>query len=832
MESVEETYTSANIILRSARVVIVFRADDHWQAWARLAISVAGKYWGGAGFILAPCGDDGTIAPEIISVVQAYDPDHVVTMRLPLAEWERVAPGLVPIRLNGKLLVGDERRAYLAEGLNLPQPDHLAMRARTALAAACTPLRRSHSGDDAGRESLEILNFEAEMRGGLLIPAERGTLDSVVLAGSELWEGDAALSLAIRTGILPAALEGKTPDQRAEPDTAQMLQTALDPARWSRDGHSHLAAPMNAGGTSPGMKPRFWFDEPEGGLTPVRSGVGRDGGAIVVGDSAEDFALAYAYERLLSFGVWLTPAMLMDGTLSPRLQSSVEYAAHAINGRAERLTISSASLNEEDLTELIKAFETDAHQTTPFTKPGSTEQDKSTSLPDGLQVAPPDLKTGLWQLAVADPFVTEISVPVSIEPDGTATMRSPLASPMPAKPLRRSEFPRPYWYVSADLYDMSMPKGRGVPQEFVQPDPGRDLFNGVRSGRDGFAFHSQSGGSLVMAGSPLSSQLHKPRLKALGMQSWVQAMARRAEMEARPSLPGMHARLLARLLGGRQGLTSIVSSAFHPALRLFATHEDKNVRTDAVFPRKDGVVLLGEPYPRFDALFNALDGGTQEDLRGWIDRLAAADLLRRGFVLGCVDCARPSFVGLDQAGQRYQCVKCSAVNEFEAARWNADGNEPPLFYDLHPAFREIMAKNGDVGLFAAQHLRRQGRGYADTAEMQFHKAGAGNPFAEIDLVAHVSGEVVVVEAKSNGSLGSSTSEARRAAQKKIDVAIALRADKVVVATTAPSLVGSAVEILKEVAQSNGVRKLCIEELVNLGPDRFESEMIESEQTPR
>lgn len=52
-----------------------------------------------------------------------------------------------------------------------------------------------------------------------------------------------------------------------------------------------------------------------------------EGGAVVVGDSAEDFALAYAYERLLGFGVWLSPEMLKNEKLAHTLQTELAHAA-------------------------------------------------------------------------------------------------------------------------------------------------------------------------------------------------------------------------------------------------------------------------------------------------------------------------------------------------------------------------------------------------------------------------------------------------------------------------------------------------------------------------
>lgn len=831
MEPLEDVYTNASIILRPARVAIVFRGGEDWRGWARLAISVAGKYWGGAGFILVPFNEDASVAPEILDVVAAYDPDHVVTVRLTLREMERAAPGFVTLRSDAGLPIvgGEERIAFLErEGfVDYPQVDAVARRARNFVSAACTPLRNAYGpSDEDQRESIEQLDFEVGTSGGWLAPAAREVQDSLVLAGSESWKGDPALSLAIRTGILPFALEKRFPDPREEPDQAEMIRLSLTPERWSRKAPDVLVQTMNVGGASTAEGPQFWFDEPDGGLTSMRHRWSSEGGSIVIGDTAEDFALAYAYERMLGFGAWLTTDMIQDESLAGVIQSELAHAGQRVKGNSQKLRVTSVSMDRDALSELSDGLHIERLNVNPFAAYSSGELERMRDLPDGVEIGRPELTLGLHQLAVADPFETSLSVPVGIGQDGTAHMRAPLATPLPAKMIPQNHGPsKPYWYVGVNFSETSMPNGRGISQEFVQPDPQRYTNSAVRSSREGLSFHSQAGG-LVSSGTPLSSQLFKPKLKVLGMQPWVQAMVRRTEMEAKPSVPGMHTQLLARRLGGRQALVAMVAGPFHPALRRFAS-SDKNKtakRTDKVFPSGDGVALGYDPYPTFEALRSALPGVRDQDIRRWIDELAKADLLRRGFILDCSDCTRPSFVGVDQMGQRFQCLRCAAVNELTAARWNNDGAEPSWFYDLHSSFREVMTENGDVGLFAARRLQQGSWGYSDTAEIEFCRTGTGTRIAEIDLIAHVNGDVVLVEAKSNGRLGSNRAEAQSAARKKIEIAVALHADRMILATTEPRFTESAAAMLREAARNAGATKLRIEELVGLGPECVEQEL--------
>ena len=823
MNAARDSYSNATIILRPARIAILFRGDDHWRAWARAAIAVAGKYWGGAGFIIVPYSPEGVVSQQMLEIVAAYDPDHIVLVPMSHHEWERIAPGVVALRGEGGRLVEDpaERSSLLAELVGVPDVDRAGVGARASVAAVCTPLHNDYGTTDGFEgETLERLSYEPSRSGGWLAPAERGTLDSVVLATSETWTSDAALSLAIGVGVIPRDMDRTRP----EPDAALALEAALDPDKRGRALREKLKGDLNVGSSWEGAS-RVWFDEPDGGLTSMRHLWGPSAGAIVIGDTAEDFALAYAYQRLLGYGTWLTTSMLADASLMRGVQVSAALAG--ISSYAQRqgedISITSSSLELRALEDATRRLEEETWDTNPFAAAGSQEIHRTKRLPEGLKIGAPTLKKGLSGLAVGDPFALQISVPVEVGQDGTTTMRAPLPTPLPAKPMGVDGRTWPYWYVEVDLPEAAMPKTRGLRERLFAADRQHYLNQGVRSGRMGLVFHSQAGG-VISTGTSLTAQVSKPRLRTLGMQTWVQSMVSKAGMNAVPSLPGRHAQLLARRLGGRDELMAMVAGNFRPALKAFATLDANRstVRTDRVFPDGDGVVLDKErSYLTFQAFFRILPGIRRDNLRAWIDRLTQADLLRRGFILDCIDCSRPSFVSLDKTGQLFECVRCGAVNELRAERWKKVSDNPEFYFDLHASFRELMATNGDVSLIAAQRLRQPVWEYADTAELEFSDAGTGKRIAEIDLIANVDGEVVLVEAKSSGRLGSTANAARSAAKKKVTIAKALRADRIIVATTADALTANALELLREAAQAEHLWALQVEELTRLSHDQID-----------
>lgn len=106
-------------------------------------------------------------------------------------------------------------------------------------------------------------------------------------------------------------------------------------------------------------------------------------------------------------------------------------------------------------------------------------------------------------------------------------------------------------------------------------------------------------------------------------------------------------------------------------------------------------------------------------------------------------------------------------------------------YDLHSTLREVINQDGDVPFLASQHLAshaQQRRSYDDCAELEIVRDG--EPIAEFDLLAHVDGEVIVVEAKRAGELGRTATMRKATARKLALAARLLRADTVCLATSA------------------------------------------------
>jgi len=250
--------------------------------------------------------------------------------------------------------------------------------------------------------------------------------------------------------------------------------------------------------------------------------------------------------------------------------------------------------------------------------------------------------------------------------------------------------------------------------------------------------------------------------------------------------------MLRQLWDGRDSFVGSMTGRLLPVLRAF---QPSHARSSDAYPGGEGVVLLNgvrEGYLTFAGMLKfAGEGITPGDLRDGVDGLAARGVVRRGLVIGCGTCGRPSFIAIGNLAQVNQCPRCGAANELAQAQWRDPVEEPSWYYDLHPVARELLADHGEVPLLLSRHLRSGSRRYDDVPELELRDA-SGSPAAEADLIAVGDDEVIVAEAKSNDALGGSTREVRRAAAKRVRLADVLRADQIVLATTRPEWSASSI----------------------------------------
>ena len=141
----ETVYQAVSIRLRAPRVAIVIPTQDRWGIACYVALKQCSATLGGAGFILIPH-RDGSVDDLFLRLASAYDPDHIVSSRLSIADLNRLLPGRY--RFAG----ADNRplNQQEIEALSLSSSDELTLSpaddaAVQTVARSCAPFRDPNS---------------------------------------------------------------------------------------------------------------------------------------------------------------------------------------------------------------------------------------------------------------------------------------------------------------------------------------------------------------------------------------------------------------------------------------------------------------------------------------------------------------------------------------------------------------------------------------------------------------------------------------------------------------------------------------------------------------
>lgn len=788
----ETTFVPAMLTLRPPRVVVLFPDDEHWRDWVMRALEVASEHWGGGGFILVPHDAmTGEPSSKFAEIVRAYDPDHVVTLKIPVSDFESWYPGSISVQGASK-----EERAELIRNIRDEITSRSSERARDVVASWCSPLRRPRSALDRPnpphetQTSIRAVDRQSRFSQGLPVAPP---LTAPVLAASSEWRSDVGMFAAAQAGVV------KDPGQeRPEPGT--------DVLNWGilREGDAPPSLlHMSVGNSSETSAVSTMFDA-QPGLMRVSSGFVQDRASVVIGDTGADFALALAYDRILGRGIWVTLAMLEDPEVLFELRSSMWWLTSRLEQQAAHLTVSSSSLDDALVLSASERLQEPNYE---FERLG--RQREKVDEPETVQVRTPRLDIGFTEMVLEEHIGATVAVPMAVLGDGTLEATTGLVSPVPSSLLYPvSSGKVPYWYVDVAFERAVAPHARDLPASVLLA-VGRGQSPGVnlRASKAGISFNPSSMG-FVSSASLLPGRLGRPSLRVPSMRAWVEGMANLAGMGVRVSPPGRQAELVSRRLGSRDAFLDLISASSLPLLRAFVPQEK------APRERETGNVVIGlDPYLSFDKMSSLL--GSDEQTLELVDTLSTARLLRRGLILGCNDCARPSFIDADRLSHHYECPRCAASNSLTSAMWR-QGNEPTWHYDLYAPFRDLMRTHSDIPSLAAAKLRSESRRYTDVPELEFFDLETKKAVAEIDLIANLDDEVVLAEAKVNGAFPRSARGPQT--RKLLRVAQALRADRVLLATSRSAWNAADIAHLQQEAARAQPFPIAASAMTNLGSD--------------
>jgi hypothetical protein len=785
--------------LCAPRVAVVFNGGDGWHDWARLGIHTATHFWGGRGFLLVPH-VDGVVDPVMLRAARTYDPDYVVLLNSTIAQMELIAPDSIPLRIEGRELQGDERARMLEQVGDSPVDDPAGRRAREAVAAVCSPhVQRRDNGDG---ERLVSLGKSDQL--SPLTPMS--TIDSAAvsrhLSAPPAWGGAVGVLVAARCGLLREPATDAAPQVSAADRETLLRWLLVRGGRFVAPPPEHLleTVPTSATAEEFAQELRTVFDRTTTGLSQAGFGYQERGRAVlVIGDSAADFAAAYARDLLYGDGVWLptelSPVGADDDAEQMRflLQTTTLMAgAHRENG----VIVSTVTASTEAVNAAVAAL------CSPEIELGGSagveyQQQFTTTVVAGQLDFPTN---GALSWVLNNDLDHPAAIPATADEDGTITMLSP--TPVPdVSDVTLREAPDLTWQVEVRPETPITPTGRGLSGDHLFA-PGSNLYlTWVRSGRNGTRFESHRYDFLA-AGTPRLSRLARPKLSQPSLMQWASCLAGQHGKTVQWSDAGRRAEVLRRLVGGRQPLAELFAGPMLPVLRGFLSDTG---RSKDRYPDGGGVVLHAagtndagwEGYLTFEGMQRFTDRADEAALVADVDDLTTTGILTRGIIVNCATCGRVSFITIDEAGRSNTCARCKASNPLTQPRWRHPSTGPQWFFDLHPVARDLLRSNGEVPLQLAHYLRGMARSYTDASE--FELCEAGKPRAELDLPAYADEQVVVGEAKSSTTLGSHPA---KEATKKVLLADILQADQLLFATTQPHWEAASVNAIRTSVSSH------------------------------
>jgi hypothetical protein len=745
------------------------------------------RIWGGVGNIIVPVLRDGVLPEGFLPVLARFDPDRLGYYQPTFRGWQMADPEGFDVWLTGQAQQWaarnggtlEEARALLIQDHLMHSPNmnvvisedlHARLRARLAPLALRDDLVEVvfQADQPPGRDLVDLLRLDASPTRLQIVRTE--DLDPRL-----------RLLLAARTGALSPSHAAALTDRSAVIDEIDVTERDLAPLLelcWHRRmrprGLALRRAFAEAQGQQPGA-PAAWTGEDFldrtllgdtmrgcGWFLPTQTPWQQRPFFVVCGDSAADFCLALALDRLYGDAAWFPYSFVHGGddlavTARSTLALSIERLRSPAEGQRPTV-ITSSTLANSEVMEDVRAL---AHE---------AAGDDRVSVVESAQL-PLGRPWRLFDLQQADRVSSQPFVALELAGE------LPLLRPSVA---RARDVWACTWQVDLAVEGHQLP-ARWAVNRHLTPEP--FPWTLLRSGAEGISYFSHTMG-LVTAGSSLEQALARPRLRLPDAREVFDALLAQAGLRSEDSSVGRYTQATLDLWGGVEPLAAALR---HPAtstlLHAYVRPEPKKRERG----RLPGIFL--EVQRRWFLSFQeatSLSGMTGPETRTLLDTLISRRILRRGLILQCRRCSYAGWYRLEDLGQAFTCGRCQQASLLVQQAWKqpADG-EPHWYYELDEVVYQALKHDARAPILALSKLAEGARSVLTRPEADVYKDSMGK-FTEIDLWVVVDGTILIGEAKTVDQLDSSRAKERAKAVQLAEVAAAVTADEVILATTAPA----------------------------------------------
>ncbi|MER7179119.1 hypothetical protein ABT404_06495 [Streptomyces hyaluromycini] len=763
-------YRPVGVRLRAPRLAVAYHTMSDWVHMARGAVAGISRVWGGSGAVVLPVAEmsaTATVADALLPLLRLYDPDHVAGLLPTLADAAHMDPSSVDQVLAQYAAGGEDREAtwQRLRSLSLQTPGGAGL--ADQVDSWCSPFKGVHQ-DQRRFQADNIVHLD-QAHGSCGSLATVPALPGEPVFTFDLSGVDPVVALMVESRIGAVSEDAQSEREVVElpvreedlPALIHLAVTGAPRPGWDPAGRCATAegrTPAAVIASTPFAHAARW--------TTRMIAVPPAPTVWVVGESAEDHALAMLCDRLYRHAVWIPPRLLADGGPYTEAVKAALYAFHGM-GRLPALPIllASASQSQDDL----QAWAEELNR--PFNEmamiagdglPGPADITKAKA------VTLTELAAHDGTLLLADPGAYQISqrAPTSQERESISLL-TPLQVPEAQAAAHLGA--EMHWYVDVWLPRHTLPARTALPGSCLTQDTGGFPDTVARAARSTLSFISANMGFATPDNRHARPLLHFPSADRVFEEL---AGARGATVKR--SSAGLRAAIAVEMWGSYKALAADLSGPVRTVLDSFlppAKQRDGNYGP--------GYAIRGNGYVALEDIQKTLGSGTFDTSRDLVDRLLAANVLRRGLLLNCARCRFEAFYRIEQVGAAFDCEACGHTSALTRGRWYAKDAEPHWYYALDQVVQDLLQQHGDVPLIAAQQLRQGAFSVLWSPELAVTDAEGE---IEIDLCLIIDGRIVVGEAKSNHTLKAGNGT-REAAARLVHAAQLLSADEIVLATS-------------------------------------------------
>lgn len=456
-------------------------------------------------------------------------------------------------------------------------------------------------------------------------------------------------------------------------------------------------------GPQPGAQ-HAWLPS-EIGLAQYRALLEPSVSALVVGDTAWDFALYYALKRMSGQAWWLPSWLRRNQSYMWRLHYELEYGP----GRMGRTlaVVGASDKNRGDLSKFLVSMEGK-----PFDFRFANFDEV---LPDHpVRIYEEDNHGGRGE---------------SLELVDGRTLR--LDTPIPARAHTSPEW-QMKWVTEVHARGWSAIRHPVLATELLQGT----LYQAdqVRVTSTGVAYTCPN--AIIMGGEDLATAVVRPELVPLPLLDQLQRIAEASGWRVVRSDKGAYATESARLLGGSDHL---VNSLRDPTRRsIFNTYLERE-GVPGKWLRHDSRRYLS--WGSFVELIG------EDATRREIPVLLEQGVLERGLILKCVRCRQQAWYHLERVDDSFRCNRCRVSQPVEG-QWDGT-NEPVWYYRLAEVVYQLLGANGDVPLLAVADAFSESQNLLQSYELEVFPPDAENG-QEFDIFVAEGSRLWIGEANITG----------------------------------------------------------------------------------